>query len=203
MNRKPGLILLGLLLSGMLLSGCPKRMVRLPPVETPPVRNPVLLLLDKFSVVDNFQSKASIRIDTWRGGQETNYLLNGAVFYEKPDKLRIMGYHPLGMGLFDALYRNGEFLLLSPFEKKAYTGQVSEFEDLMENAGVQISTDKTGGSMVPNLIRIAVEQKQTRVDVRLKNITTNSSLPEDAFSWEVPEGVEVMPLAQFLRKKPS
>jgi hypothetical protein len=203
MIRKPGLVLLGTLIFGILLSGCPKRVTRLPPIETPPVRNPVLLLLEEFSVVDNFQSRASIRLDTWRDGREISYLLNGAVLYEKPDKLRIMGYHPLGMGLFDALYRNGEFLLLSPFEKRAYTGQVSEFEDLIEKSGVQISTDKTGGSRVPNLIRIAVEQKETRVAVRLKEISINSSLPEDAFAWEVPQGVQVIPLAEFLKRNPS
>ena len=74
-----------------------------------------------------------------------NFLLNGFVLYQKPDQLRILGYpFPLGMGLFDALYRNGEFFLLIPFQKRAYTGEVSEFEDLIEKAGpIEISFEKT------------------------------------------------------------
>jgi hypothetical protein len=132
-----------------------------------------------------------------------NFLLNGTVLYEKPDKLRILGYHPLGMGVFDALYRGGEFFLLSPFEKKAYTGEILDFEDLIEKVGVRISTEKTPGIMVPTLIRIGVEEPETRVDLRLKEIEVNSSLPDDTFRWSVPEGVDVMPLAQLLKKKPS
>jgi outer membrane lipoprotein-sorting protein len=35
----------------------------------------------------------------------------------------------------------------------------------------------------------------------LKEISLNSSLPEDAFEWLIPEGVEVEPLDKLLRKK--
>jgi hypothetical protein len=131
-----------------------------------------------------------------------NFLLNGTVLYEKPDKLRILGYHPLGMGVFDALYRGGEFFLLVPTEKKAYTGAIADFEDLMERAGVRILTEKTPGIIVPTLVRIGMEQPETRVDLRLKEIDVNSHLPEDAFQWLVPEGADVIPLAQ-LRKNPE
>ena len=34
-------------------------------------------------------------------------------------------------------------------------------------------------------------------------ISINSSLPEDAFQWAVPEGVEVRPLANLLKGKKS
>ncbi len=53
----------------------------------------------------------------------------------KPDNLRIIGYHPLGMELFDALYRNGEFFLLIPLQKRAFTGEVSQFDDSLKKAG--------------------------------------------------------------------
>ncbi|MEI9477638.1 MAG: hypothetical protein WCO26_13810 [Deltaproteobacteria bacterium] len=203
MTRSPRLFTAGFLLLSLLLFGCPKKVVIIPPVQGPPVKNPVNALLEAFSDAENFQSKASIRIEAVRNGQRVNFLLNGTVLYEKPDKLRILGYHPLGMGLFDAVYRGGEFFLLSPVEKKAYTGEILDFEDLIDRVGVRISTEKTPGIMVPTLIRIGVEEPETRVDLRLKEIEVNSSLPEDTFRWSVPEGVDVMPLAQLLKKKPS
>jgi len=199
MTRRPCLLFLSALLLALFLSGCPKKLERIPSVKAPPVKNPIAMLLEPLSAVENFQSRASIRIDTVRKGEEMTFLLNGFVLYQRPGKLRILGYHPLGMGLFDALCVDGEFFLLSPLEKKAFTGEVSEFEELIEKQAIRISTEKGPGDLVPNLIRIGLEEKQTRIDIRLKDISVNSRLPEDAFLWAIPEGVEVRPLTQFLR----
>ncbi len=160
-------------------------------------------ILKAFSAVDSLQAKASIRIELTRNGQETNVALNGVILYQKPDHLRIFGYHPFGMGIFDALYKNGEFFLLSPLQKRAYTGEVSEFDDLMERAGVEVTTETPEGAQIPNRILIELTEKETRVDVKLKEISLNPSLPEDSFQWVVPEGVEVRSLAQFLKVKKS
>jgi len=201
MARKFCLIIFGVFLSGLLLSGCAKRMVRLPPVEGPPVENPMTKLLEAFSATESLHAKASIRIETVRRGEEIKFLLNGILLYQKPDKLRILGYHPLGIGLFDALYQNGEFFILVPSEKRAYTGRASELDGLAEKAGgIQISSEKDQAK-VPNRIRIEIREKQTRVDLRLKEIITNSSLPEDSFAWKIPEGVELRPLPQLLKGK--
>jgi hypothetical protein len=106
------------------------------------------------------------------------------------------------MGLFDAIYRDGEFFVLIPFQKRAYTGEVSEFEGLMEKAGpIVVTSEKPEGSEIPNRIRIHVVEKEIRIELRLKEISINSSLPEDSFQWNVPEGVEVKPLAQLLKRK--
>ena len=139
-------------------------MVRVPSIEAPSAENPMVKLLEAFSAVESFQAKASIRFETVRMGEEMNFLLNGFVLYERPDKLRILGYHPFGMGLFDALYRNGEFFLLSPLQKRAYTGEISEFGNLIEKAGIRISTEKAEGSEIPNRIRIEAVEKQTRIE---------------------------------------
>ncbi len=203
MIRRPFFITLSLLLLGLFLSGCPKKIPE-PIPEKPPFENPVVKLLEAFSSVESLQARASIRIDTVRMGEEMSFLLNGFLLYQKPDRLRLLGYHPLGMGLFDALYRNGEFFLLIPLQKRAYTGEVSQFEDLIEKAGeIKISSEKSEGSEVPNRIRIEVVEKETRIELRLKEISVNSSLPEDSFQWVIPEGVEVKPLARLLKgKKP-
>lgn len=201
MIRRPWCVILSLFLLVLFLSGCPKKVAKIPSIEVPPVKDPMAKLLEAFSPADSVQAKASIRLDTVRKGEELKFLLNGIVLYEKPDKLRILGYHPFGMGVFDALYRGGEFFLFSPLQNRAYTGEISEFRDLIAKANIRISTEKSEGSEVPNRIRIEMPEKETRVDVKLKEISVNQSLPKDAFQWVAPEGVEIKPLAQFLKGK--
>jgi outer membrane lipoprotein-sorting protein len=201
MMRKPYAFIFPLFLLALFLWGCPKKIEVTPP-ERLPIINPMAKLFEAFSPAESVQAKTSIRIDMVRNGQEMNFLLNGFLLYQKPDKLRLLGYHPLGMGLFDALYRDGEFFLLIPSQKKAYTGEISQFEDVMEKAGpIEISTQKDEGSEIPNRIRIMIVEKETSIELKLKNISVNSSLPEDAFQWQVPEGVEVRPLAMLLKGK--
>lgn len=201
MIRKPWFAMMTLFLLVFFLSGCPKKVVKIPSIEMPPVKDPIAKLLEGFSSADSVRAKASIRLDTVRKGEELKFLLNGIVLYEKPDKLRILGYHPFGMGVFDALYRGGEFFLFSPLQNKAYTGEVSEFGDLIAKANIRISTEKPEGNEIPNRIRIEIPEKDTRLDVKLKEISVNQSLPRDTFQWVAPEGVEIKPLAQFLKGK--
>jgi hypothetical protein len=183
------------------LWGCPKRPPEVRPPERIPGDHPIAKVLDAFSGAESLQSKTTIRIDTVRSGEEMNFLLNGYLLYQKPDQLRLLGYHPLGMGLFDALYREGHFFLLIPFQKRAYTGEVSEFKDMIENSGpIEVYSEKPEGSDIPNRIKIHIVAKETSIDIRLKETSINSSLPGDSFQWTVPEGVEVKPLAQILKR---
>ncbi|MGB9627888.1 MAG: hypothetical protein ACPL6D_04445 [Thermodesulfobacteriota bacterium] len=193
------ILLLTLLLMAILLSGCPKK-VEIPP-EKPPYESPILKVLDAFSSAESLRARASIRINMVRGGEENNFLLNGFILYQRPDKLRILGYHPLGAGLFDALYRNGEFFLLSPLQKRAYVGEVSEFEDMIRKAEMRTTIEKTEGRDIPNRILFAVEKKEIHVEIKLKEVVLNSFLPEDSFQWKVPEGIEVKPLNRLLKEK--
>src|SRR4030067_1329565 len=194
-------VCISLIILSFFLSGCPKKLAKIPSFEAPPVKDPMAKLLEAFSSAESLQARASIRLDTVRKGEELKFLLNGVVLYEKPDKLRILGYHPFGMGVFDALYRGGEFLLFSPLQNRAYTGEISEFGDLIAEANIKISAEKPEGNEVPNRIRIEMPEKETRLDVRLKEISLNQSLPKDSFQWVTPEGVEIKPLAQFLKGK--
>jgi len=198
-DNKYRFLCFSLLLLGILLTGCPKKIEIIPP-EKPPFENPVIKLLEKFSPAESLQARASIRIETVRDGEEMNFILNGFLLYQKPDKFRLLGYHPLGMGLFDALYRNGEFFLLIPPQKRAYTGEVSQFENVMAKAGeIKISSEKGEGNEIPNRIQIELVEKETRIDLRLRGISINPSLPEDSFRWNVPEGVEVRSIERLLR----
>lgn len=201
MIRRPWFLIPSLFLILLFLSGCPKKLAKIPTFEAPPAKDPVAELLETFSSAESLQAKASIRLDTVRKGEELKFLLNGIVFYEKPDKLRILGYHPFGMGVFDALYRGGEFLLFSPLQNRAYTGEISEFGDLIAKANIKISAERSEGSDLPDRIRIEMPEKETRVDVKLKEMSVNQPLPEDAFRWAAPEGVDVRPLSQFIKGK--
>ena len=201
MIQKPYFYILCLIIMSLFLWGCPKR-VEIPPPEKPPFENPIVKLLEAFSSTESLQARASIRIDVVRNGDEMSFLLNGIILYQKPDRLRLLGYHPLGMGLFDAIYHNGEFSLLLPIQKRAYTGEVSQFEDLIEKAGgIKVSSEKEEGRDVPSRIRIEVVEKEIRIDLKLKETVINPSLPEDSFQWVAPKGVEVRPLTSLLKGK--
>lgn len=199
MTQRTWLVILNLLWMIIVFSGCAKKMEILP--EKPPYEDPILKVLHAFSSTESLRAKATIRINMVREGEENNFLLNGFILYQRPDKLRILGYHPFGTGLFDALYRNGEFFLLSPLQKRAYVGEVSEFEDLIRKAELRISIEKSEGMDIPHRILFALEKKETHVEIKLKEVVVNSLLPEDSFQWKVPEGIEVKPLNRLLKEK--
>ena len=204
MMRRPRFaisLLILLMLLEILLSGCAKKIVKAP-LMGPPVKDPIARLLESFSAADRLQAKTSIRIDTAQKGKEISYRLSGTVLFEKPQKLRILGYYsfPLPMDLFDALYREGALYLLVPQQKKAFTGALLEFNDLLEKTDIRISTESTDGAEVPNRIRIDLVEAETRIELRLREISMNATLPDGAFSWWVPDDVENIPLAWLLKR---
>jgi len=202
MIRRYRFLVLCLLFVAFFLWGCPKRPPEVRPPERIPGDHPIAKLLNAFSAAESLQSRTTIRVDTVRKGEKMSFLLNGYLFYQKPDQLRLLGYHPMGMGIFDALYREGQFFLLIPFQKRAYVGEISEFKETIENSGpIEVYSEKPEGSEIPNAIKIHVLEKETSIEIRLKETSVNSSLPGDSFEWTIPEGVEVRPLAQILKRK--
>ncbi len=202
MMRRPSLYFFLVLLMALVLWGCPKRPPEVRPPEKIPGDHPIAKIMNALSAAESLQSRTSIRVDTVRNGEEMKFILNGYLLYQKPDQLRLLGYHPLGAGVFDALYREGHFFLLIPFQKRAYRGEISDFKEMIENSGpIEVYSEKPEGSEIPSKITIEVVQKQTSIDIRLKETSVNSSLPEDSFRWTVPEGVEVKPISQLLKRK--
>ena len=203
MARRSGLLILGLILLGFFLSGCPKR----PPevtVPIPPSANPMDRFLQAFAPAESLQAKASIRIDVVEKGERSRYSVNGDVFYQKPDRFRILGYtsFPMVIHLFDAVYRNGEFFLLIPVQKRAYVGEVSEFQDLFEKAGeIEITSTRDETRNIPSRIRIVIVEKEVDIELRLKEVSADRELPREAFEWTLPKGVDLRPLERLLRRK--
>jgi hypothetical protein len=201
MMRRLSLYFFLVLLMALVLWGCPKRPPEVRPLERIPGDHPIAKITNALSAAESLQSRTSIRIDTMRNGEEMSFLLNGYLFYQKPDRLRLLGYHSMGMGIFDALYRDGQFFLLIPFQKGAYIGEISEFKETIEDLGpIEVYSEKPEGSEIPSKIVIEIVEKQTSIEIGLKETSVNSSLPEDSFRWTVPEGVEVKPLAQILKR---
>jgi outer membrane lipoprotein-sorting protein len=201
MNRKHGLLAVCVFFSVLFLTGCPRRVPE-PVIEKKIVRNPLQQILDALSNAESLEAKMSIRIEAVRNGKKESFGLSGDLLYRKPTSLRLQGYLPWGTGLFDSLYRNGEFFLLIPFEKKAYTGELSEMEGLMDRAGsIQIAVEKNEANGIPRRIQIELVEKQARIDMKLRDVVINPELPEDSFDWVVPDGVEVRPLTRLLRGK--
>jgi len=202
MIRKSCFHVLCLLSVAFFLWGCPKRPPEVRPPERIPGDHPIAKIMNALSAAESLQSRTSIRVDTVRNGEEIKFILNGYLLYQKPDQLRLLGYHPLGGGIFDALYREGQFFLLIPFQKRAYRGEISDFKEMIENSGpIEVYSEKPEGTEIPSKITIEIVEKQTSIEIRLKETSMNSSLPEDSFRWAVPEGVEVKPLAQVLKRK--
>ena len=199
MMRRSAVIFL--LLAGFVLTGCPKRPpAPAPPIERPPFANPIDQILGILSFADTLQAKTSIRIDLVRNGEKQFFALNGSIFYQKPDKLRLLGYHPLGMGLFDALYRDGDFSILIPLQKTAFTGAMSQYEDVLKKAGeIQVTFSKNDLRDIPDRIRINLVEKEIEIDLHLKQMQVNQPLPDDAFLWILPEGAVERPLSDLLR----
>jgi outer membrane lipoprotein-sorting protein len=201
MNRKHGIMAVCILFSVVFLTGCPRRVPE-PPVEKKIVRNPLQQILEALSNAESLEARTSIRVEAIRNGEKVSFGLNGDLLYRKPTSLRLQGYLPWGTGVFDSLYRNGQFFLLIPFEKKAYTGELSEMEGLMDRAGsIQIAVEKNEGNGLPKRIQIELVEKQAKIDMRLRDVVINPELPEDSFAWVVPDGVEVRPLTRLLRGK--
>ena len=196
------ILLLVLPFAGLFLTGCLKKIPEPAFQETKIVPDPIQQFLGAFSIAESLEAKASIRIDTVRNGEKLSFALNGVLLYQKPNYLRLMGYHPFGMGIFDALFKNGSFFLLIPIQKKAYEGEVREIEGMADRAGpIQIATEKDEVNGIPKRIQIELLEKETRIDLRLKEARINSPLPADSFQWIVPEGVEVRPLNRLLKGK--
>jgi len=203
--KKASVLALGFVLTGLFLMGCPKKVPPpLPPPEKPPFLNPMERLLQTFYPFESLQARASIRIDMVEQGEKNYYVLNGVLFFQRPDRLRILGFHPFGMALFDSLYREGDLFILVPFQKRAYVGELSRFQDWIEKAGeIEISSLRDEQRNTPSRIRIVVVEKEIEIEIKLKDVSVDKEFPPDTFAWEPPEGIRVRPLDSLLRKKRS
>ena len=163
-------------------------MVRIPSVEAPPVKDPVAQLLDAFSAVASLQAKASIRVDTVRKGQEYRFLLTESSTLKnrisfaswvitRSEWVCLISFTGVANSSFSVPYRT------EPIPERFPSLQIS-----LRRRILRFLQEKPEGSEVPNRIRIEMPEKETRLDMKLKEISVNQPLPENLFEWEAPGG---------------
>lgn len=202
MRKRSYFFYLPIILTILLLFGCPKRPPDILPPEKPKFVNPIEKILREFSSVYSFQARTSIKVEIERDDEEKRFLLDGILLFRKPDQIRILGYHPLGISIFDALYQNNQLSIFIPFQKRAYEGEVSQFDDMVEKVGdIFITAQREEGEELPSQIKIEAMDMGFRILLILKNISLNPVFSEDTFRWSLPEGVEIRSIARLLRGK--
>lgn len=98
--------------------------------------------------------------------------VEGAVYYRRPNVLRLRGFTPLGNELFDFVQADGSYRLRLPLEGKTYAGHQSDMKDLGKLARFsQLSVWAVGGVLGTNsigrgeVVRVAEEKDRYRLDV--------------------------------------
>ena len=98
--------------------------------------------------------------------------VEGAVYYRRPNALRLRGFTPLGTELFDFVQADDLYKLRLPFEGKTYTGYQSDMKDAGKLARFsQLSVWAVGGMLGTNSIarddvaKVVEERGRYRLDV--------------------------------------
>lgn len=98
--------------------------------------------------------------------------VEGAVYYRRPNALRLRGFTPLGNELFDFVQADDLYRLRLPLEGKTYAGHQSDMKDLGKMARLsQLSVWAVGGVLGTNsiakdeVVRVAEEKGRYRLDV--------------------------------------
>lgn len=112
----------------LLFAGC----TLITPKEELPLRSVTAqelttLLRHREAAIESLKGLFSARV---RGGLiPIASRVEGAVYYRRPDALRLRGFTPLGSELFDFVQADGRYKLRLPFEGKTYAGHRSDMKD--------------------------------------------------------------------------
>ncbi|MDF0674898.1 MAG: hypothetical protein P0120_11275 [Nitrospira sp.] len=98
--------------------------------------------------------------------------VEGAVYYRRPNALRLRGFTPLGNELFDFVQTDDLYKLRLPLEGKTYAGHQSDMKDGGKLARFsQLSVWAVGGLLGTNsiardeMVKVVEEQGRYRLDV--------------------------------------
>jgi hypothetical protein len=98
--------------------------------------------------------------------------VEGAVFYRRPNALRLRGFTPLGNELFDFVRADDLYKLRLPLEGKTYTGHQSNMKEAGKLARFsQLSVWAVGGVLGTNsigkdeMVKVMEEKGRYRLDV--------------------------------------
>jgi hypothetical protein len=98
--------------------------------------------------------------------------VEGAVYYRRPNALRLRGFTPLGNELFDFVQADDLYKLRLPLEGKTYAGHQSDMKDAGKLARfTQLSVWAVGGVLGTNsiardeMVKVVEERGRYRLDV--------------------------------------
>jgi hypothetical protein len=117
--------------------------------------------------------------------------VEGAVYYRRPNALRLRGFTPLGNELFDLVQADDLYKLRLPLEGKTYAGHQSDMKDIGKLARFsQLSVWAVGGVLGTNsiardeVVKVVEEKGRYRLDVYASATGgTNSSRPPIRRLW--------------------
>jgi hypothetical protein len=177
--------LVGLGITILLFAGC----ALITPKEELPLRSITAqelttLLRHREAAIESLKGLFSARV---RGGLiPIASRVEGAVYYRRPDALRLRGFTPLGSELFDFVQADDRYKLRLPFEGKTYAGHRSDMKDGGKLARFsQLTVWAVGGVLGTNsiatdeMVTVVEERGRYRLDVYAPAIggTNPSRLP--------------------------
>ena len=146
-----------------------------PKDETPPLKQVtaeelIVLLHQREAAVHSMKGLFSAKV---RGGLiPIASRIEGAVYYRRPNALRLRGFTPLGNELFDFVQADDLYKLRLPLEGKTYAGHQSDMKDAGKLARFsQLSVWAVGGVLGMNsvakdeMVKVVEEKGRYRLDV--------------------------------------
>ena len=146
-----------------------------PKDETPPLKQVTaeeltVLLHQREAAVHSMKGLFSAKV---RGGLiPIASRIEGAVYYRRPNALRLRGFTPLGNELFDFVQADDLYKLRLPLEGKTYAGHQSDMKDAGKLARFsQLSVWAVGGVLGMNsvakdeMVKVVEEKGRYRLDV--------------------------------------
>ncbi len=180
----------GLCIAAFMLTGC----TLTTPREEPPLRQVTaqeltVLLRHRETAIQSLKGLFSAKV---RGGFiPIASRVEGAVYYRRPNALRLRGFTPLGNELFDFVQADDLYKLRLPLEGKTYAGHQSDMKDIGKLARFsQLSVWAVGGVLGTNsiardeVVKVVEEKGRYRLDVYASATGgTNPSRPPIRRLW--------------------
>jgi len=157
---------------GLLFAACalfaPKH--EAPPLKQVTAEELTVLLHQREAAVHSMKGLFSAKV---RGGPiPIASRVEGAVYYRRPNALRLRGFTPLGNELFDFVQVDDLYKLRLPLEGKTYAGRQSDMKDTGKLARFsQLSVWAVGGVLGTNsiatdeMVKVVEEKGRYRLDV--------------------------------------
>ena len=141
-----------------------------PPLKQVTAEELIVLLHQREAAVHSMKGLFSAKV---RGGLiPIASRIEGAVYYRRPNALRLRGFTPLGNELFDFVQADDLYKLRLPLEGKTYAGHQSDMKDAGKLARFsQLSVWAVGGVLGMNsvakneMVKVVEEKGRYRLDV--------------------------------------